>query len=778
MRPLRRNPLNRRFLRDLKTEFPKYAVIFLLLVMSISFVSGFLVADNSMIIAYDSSFEKYNVEHGHFRVRTALNRAQDKAIRKTGISLYENFYTEEPLDNGSTLRFFKDRTEVNLVCLMEGRLPQSEQEAAIDRMYASNNHLKIGDVISGGGHEWTISGLVALPDYSTMFQNNNDSMFDAVLFGVGVLSPEGFERVKEDNLQYCYAWRYADEPSDDTEEDRRASAFLTELNEIVRLEDYLPRYQNQAIIFTGDDMGSDKVMMEVLLYIIIVIVAFVFAITIKDTIRKESAVIGTLLASGYTTRELTLHYMTMPVVVTVIASIAGNILGYTWMKEVCAAMYYNSYSLPTYVTVWNAEAFLKTTLIPAGIMLGVTGGILHRQLKLSPLRFLRRDLSKKKNRRAFPLAHQLPILSRFRTRIILQNSGSYAVLFAGIMFANLLLMFGMQLPVLLDNFKAAIEQGQFAEYQYILKLPISLTDESGTRLERMKDYMEFAAGVETENPTAEKFSAYSLESEEIPGIHKDSVLLYGIRPDSRYVSLPFDKGSVFVSKAYAEKYRLHAGDDITLHEAYGGKSYTLHIDGIADYMGGVCVFMEQRALNRMFDLGESGFAGYFSDEPITDIEPEYIGSVITSEALTKASRQLQVSFGSMMGLVDVFAVIIYMILIYLLSKMIIEKNAQSISIAKILGFTSGEVSGLYITSTTIVVIISMILTILLLGKLMIPLFETMMRSMVAGWIPIKLDMKVNMQMFGIGIAAYAVVAALEMRKIRNTAMEEALKNVE
>jgi putative ABC transport system permease protein len=72
----------------------------------------------------------------------------------------------------------------------------------------------------------------------------------------------------------------------------------------------------------------------------------------------------------------------------------------------------------------------------------------------------------------------------------------------------------------------------------------------------------------------------------------------------------------------------------------------------------------------------------------------------------------------------------------------------------------------------------MSLTILLLGKLMIPLFETMMRSMVAGWIPIRLDMNVNMQMFGIGIAAYAVVAALEMRRIRNTAMEEALKNVE
>ena len=63
-----KNPLNRRLLRELKGEFGKYLVILILLIATISFVSGFLVADGSMLTAYNESFEKYNIEDGHFTV--------------------------------------------------------------------------------------------------------------------------------------------------------------------------------------------------------------------------------------------------------------------------------------------------------------------------------------------------------------------------------------------------------------------------------------------------------------------------------------------------------------------------------------------------------------------------------------------------------------------------------------------------------------------------------------------------------------------------------------
>ena len=92
-------------------------------------------------------------------------------------------------------------------------------------------------------------------------------------------------------------------------------------------------------------MGGDRSMMIVLLYIIIVIMAFVFAITTSNTIRKEANVIGTLRASGYTRGELIRHYMAAPVFVTFIGAIIGNVIGYTVGKDYCAGLYYGSYSL-------------------------------------------------------------------------------------------------------------------------------------------------------------------------------------------------------------------------------------------------------------------------------------------------------------------------------------------------------------------------------------------------------------------------------------------------
>lgn len=62
-----KSPLRKRIPRELKGEIGKYLVVFILMVATIGMVSGFLVADGSMIQAYDEGFEKYNIEDGNFR---------------------------------------------------------------------------------------------------------------------------------------------------------------------------------------------------------------------------------------------------------------------------------------------------------------------------------------------------------------------------------------------------------------------------------------------------------------------------------------------------------------------------------------------------------------------------------------------------------------------------------------------------------------------------------------------------------------------------------------
>ena len=811
-----KNPLRKRLPRELKGELGKYLVVFILMVLTIGMVSGFLVADGSMIVAYNDGFEKYNIENGNFCTNQQIYKSQKEEIQNLGIKLYENFYIEEPLDNGSTMRFFKNRTEINGVCLMKGELPKATGEIAIDRMYADNNDLKVGDTLKSqsGKQTWKITGLVALSDYSCLFQNNNDSMFDSVKFGVSVVTPEEFDTLDQDKLQYNYSWIYDKQPKTEKEEKDVSEELMENIGEIVTLEAFVPRYLNQAITFTGDDMGSDKAMMIILLYIVIVIMAFVFGITISNTIRRESEVIGTLRASGYTRRELIRHYMALPVLVTLVGALVGNILGYTVFKNVCAGMYYGSYSLPTYVTVWSAEAFLLTTVVPVIIMLVVNYGVLRHKLCLSPLKFLRRDLSGRKRKKAIYLSPVIKIFSRFRLRVIFQNMSNYLVLFIGIIFANLLLMFGLLLPSALSHYQVEIQNNMLAKYQYMLQIPVSAV--SGNKFDGLISLLEFYMDSRTDNEDAEEFSAYSLNT--LPGKYKsEEVLLYGIEPDSRYVAIDFndtkdtyegsenttdtkdkkdeagnkvkadnkntanaekESAAVYISSAYADKLLLHVGDTITLKEKYEKEKYSFKIAGVYDYTAALCVFMPRSELNDIFDLGEDYYSGYFSDTKLKDIKSQYIGSVVDLDALTKISRQLDVSMGSMMGMVNGFAIVIYMVLIYLLSKIIIEKNAQSISMVKILGYTNGEISRLYILSTSMVVVLCLLLSLPLETVIMKVLFREMMLSSISGWITLWIDPMIYLQMFAAGIVTYTVVALLEFRRIKKVPMDEALKNVE
>ncbi|MBR1757667.1 MAG: ABC transporter permease [Lachnospiraceae bacterium] len=773
-----RNPLRKRLPRDLKTEFGKYLVIFLLLVLSIGFISGFLVAGESMIKAYDESFEKYNIEDGNFSSKKRLDDEQRNEIEALGIKLYDQFYFEQRLTTGSRLRIFKIRDEVNLVCLMQGALPVGENEIAVDRMFADNNHLTVGDTITvdGTGKVYTISGLVALSDYSTMFESNNDTMFDALTFGVAVVAKEAYDQYPVRGMSYNYAWKYDEKPVDAATEKVVSEELMKQMAKITKLERFVPGYINQAIHFTGDDLGSDRIMMIVLLYIIIIIIAFVFAITTSNTIAQEATVIGTLRASGYTKAELVRHYMAMPTIVTLAAAIVGNVLGYTWLKDVCVFMYYNSYSLPTYETVWSVSAFVQTTVIPLVITVIINYFLLNRALRLSPIRFLRKDLSRKKKKKAIPLSGKLPFFARFRLRVILQNVPNYLVLWIGILFADVLLLFGLGLPVLLNNYQDRIQDTMISDYQYLLNAPISATDEN-KKLESLVQAAMFMHEVETDNPDAEKFSAWTLKT--LGDVaREESITLYGIEPGSQYVKDDLSDGKILISKLMADKYRIGAGDTFTMKEAYEDTTYTFTIDGVSEYEGSVAFFMSREKLNEIFDQEKDFFCGYFSNSPITDISEDYLSTVVDLNAMTKVTRQLQHSMGSMMDMVNVFAVIIFLILMYLLSKIIIEKNAQSISMTKILGYRGGEIRGLYLHSTSIMVVISLLVSIPLVKVVLMELFYVMMLEMISGWLPLTIPNWLYVEAFVMGLLSYALVALIEMRRIKKIPMDLALKNVE
>lgn len=755
-----KNPMNRRYLRELRDDFGKYVVLFLFMAGMIALVSGFLVSNDSMQASYEESFTKYNIEDGNFEISEEADETLLDTLEKEDLTIYKNYYLEEETKEvDSTLRIFINREKINKACLMEGAFPTKKDEIAIDRMYADNNELKVGDTITIQNQKMKITGLVALSDYSALFSNNSDMMFDAMKFGVAAVTEEGFAQFSEDHLHYSYSWIYDEKPEDDTEAKEMADDFLKVLSENAMLENrmlenYIPQYLNQAIHFTGDDMVGDNAMIAVFLYIVVLIIAFVMAITTSNTISKEANVIGTLRASGYSRGELVRHYMVLPLVVMFVAAVVGNILGYSAVKNYMASLYYGSYSLPTFVTRWNADAFIRTTIVPLIMMFVINFAVLTKKMRLSPLRFLRRDLATRKREKAFRLNTRIPIFTRFQIRVFFQNIPNYVVIFIGIMFANFILLFGFLFSPLLDKFSDEILANMISDYQYVLKMP-----------------------VETENTDAEKYIAGTLKT--LEGRFKvEDVLIYGIEPDSDYVPIDFKEDSdIYISSAYANKYGLEKGDTITLSQKYGEKEYDFTVDGIYDYPSSIAVFMTMDEYCEIFDKDEGYFNGYFSNTKLDDIEDKMVSTIITQDDLTKTSRQLKLSMGGQMAIFWVFGVVMFLSLIYLLSKIIIEKNSVSISMTKILGYNNREINRLYMMSTTSAVLLSLLLT--------IPLDNFIMKKMCIGifadypgYFPYYVPGITYVKMLVLGVLSYAVVAVLQMKKIKKVPLGEALKNVE
>lgn len=774
-----KNPLNKRIFRELKGDIGKYTVILLFMTITISFVSGDLVASDSMLTAYQNNFDTYNIENGHFRLQKEASEELIQALEKEDVTIYPDYYVERnytaPLKDSDkmaekTLRIYHNRQDVNRACLMEGAFPKTDTEIAIDRMYAHNNNLAPGDTISIEDKSYTISGLIALSDYSALFEDNADMMFDAMNFSVAVVTDSCFEQLSTRRLHYNYAWTYnKGNPEDDMEEKQWseqlsdtlveesmkenggselaiALGILTLDNEI---EDFVPRYANQAICFTGDDIGGDRNMMIVFLCILIAVMAFIFGVTISHTLTKESAVIGTLRALGYTQTELFLQYMTMPLLITIAGAVFGNILGYTIMKNMIADLYYHSYSLTTYVTIWNTQAFIITTVLPLILMLVITSITIIRKLKYSPLQFIRKDFSKSKHKKAVKLPN-IGFFNRFRLRIIFQNVSGYVTLFFGILVSSILLLFGLLLSPLLTQVASLSVESMPAKYQYLLK-----------------------EEAETENTSAEKFAATSMETYK-NGYKKESAMVYGIFENSRYITDSIPSKGVLISSGMAEKYLLKEGDTFLLKEPYENKLYEFTVAGTWDAPTTISVYMSHSFYCDTFGEDKDFYNAYFSNQTLEDISSDKVYSCITEADMTKLSDQLTLSMGNMFQLFTVFAIVLFLLVVYLLTKIILEKNSESISMVKILGYTDREIGQLYLIATSWVVVLSVLISYIAVTFLLDAIFVLFMKTF-SGWIPFQMAFSTYLKAFALTISAYVVVAFLQMRKIKKIPLDEALK---
>lgn len=217
--------LNKRIPRDLKKNLMRWIALFLLIVVSMFLVVSLIASADSVTLSVNNINKKNNIEDGQFSVIIPLNEKELNSLTKDGVNIEESFYLDFSQEDNSTLRVFKVRKSINLINLETGNVPNNDNEIIIEKNYASAHKLIIGDTITIGNIDYTISGIGSSPDYDYVLQNITDVGANANTFGISFVTDNGYEDLKNTNLskkveEYVYIYTLGESVTNDDLKER------------------------------------------------------------------------------------------------------------------------------------------------------------------------------------------------------------------------------------------------------------------------------------------------------------------------------------------------------------------------------------------------------------------------------------------------------------------------------------------------------------------------------------------------------------------------------
>jgi len=764
--------LNKKVLRDLRSDFLKYSCLFVLIVIAVGVCVGFLEGINSSMSTFDDYCEANNLEDALLQTNKELGKDQWNKIESLGVSLYENFYQDVSIDDNTILRVFNERTEVNIPSIIEGTFPSNQNELLLDRLYMEINDINVGDIIVVGSSSYTVAGKATFPDYTVSLMNTGDMLADRNAFGVCMVSEECFNERFSDAVVHNYAYRYKTSELDDEQRTNTDTEIIESIHEIYtddmsdaeKLEAYLSMTQvidfvnikdNQRVAAVAPKMESNKTMAVFFVAIVIVIIGFVFAIFSKHSIQREASVIGTLLALGVPKRRITLSYLKISTLVTFLGSIIGIILGLTVFISLPVKSMTSYYSMTEMELTIDWEIIVAAAVLPLAATLVINIISLVRQMNISPLRLIRKEFKKNGSARQSKLNFG-SFSFRFKLRLLFRELGCYIILLVGIFLAGWLLMFGVGMNSSFDAYKESIVSSGVSEYQYVLSDAIEIED--------LKD--------------AEKatITAMNIYYEELG--QNMQVTFYGVADSSDcFAGIPLSNdGGIVISTALQKKMNLLIGDTVSF-ETIGTKNVLdYQISGYWDFASELAVFIAQDQLNEGLDRSTEYFNAYLSDTEL-DIDSSSVSSLVTTETRIQAGDVLTRTMASMIYMFIVVSVLVYIIIMYLMMNIVIGRNEVGISMLRIYGYGKRKIVSMYMSLNTILVVLFIIICMPLQVRLMDVFWPAMTRT-ISGYLDFVVDSSSFYIIFAVGIVAYLLASIANIRKIVRTDMSVALKNNE
>lgn len=489
--------------------------------------------------------------------------------------------------------------------------------------------------------------------------------------------------------------------------------------------------------------------------ILMVLFTYVISVFVIHNIEKESSVIGALYALGVTRGQLLFHYLLNPMLIAFLGGVVGCILGFSkygtgWQMGDSIAYY----SLPPMRIVTPGYLLFYSLIMPPVTAVVVNYLVINKKLKCTALSLLRNEQTAGKAGRIQNMnLGNMKFLLRFQIRQMLREIRSAFAVVIGMFICLLILMMSIDCAVLCINFgNACLEETKYA-YMYTYKYPTEDVPEGGTPA-----YVE--------NLKKEAYG-YNLD-----------VTVLGIDDDNPYfpIATADKKNEIVISSAAAQKFGVKVGEKLVLSDEVNERDYAFTVKDIVSFTSGVYVFLDRDIMQELFDQEDDYYNVVFADHAL-DIDNGRLYATVSKENVEESSQIFTDMMGPMVVMLVAISALIFMIVMYLMMKVMIDRSAFSISLMKVFGYHRREIRRLYLDGNFYVILLGALICVPL-AKWSMDLVYPYCIANVAIGMDLKFTPQIYIMIYGGIWLCYIVINFLLVGRLNKLVPAEVLKNRE
>lgn len=748
--------LRKRLPRNCKHNLLRYLALILLIVMGMYVVVSIVGAADTIITQSTDKAEENLVEDGQFSVFLPLTDVQETELLDAGIVLEKMFSIDLETGDESIIRLMKIREKINLIELDEGRLAENSGEIVLEKRYCAEHGLQIGDSIAISGLRFVIVGIGSTPDYDMPVRTFSDMAVESSQFGTGFVTEKQYEEIQKTITSaaedYCYAYRLQASGLTDNEVKQIIKAFDFETN---TLTSFVKRADNPRILAAAGDVQINKKAGLFAGVIVMALFTYVISVFVIQQIQQESSVIGTLYALGAKKKDLLLHYMTLPVILTFAGGVTGTLLGFS-IAGIPTQMTdsYHYFSIPKLDICHPVYLIIYSIAMPPVVAAVVNYLVINRRLSHTALSLIRNEQNVKEGAglKNTPLG-KMNFIRLFQLRQMMREKRIGFTVVCGMLISLLVLMLGLNCFVLCRNVqKDSIDSTKF-EYMYSLKYPEAEIPKGGD-----------ACYVKSLTKTA---MGYTI-----------NISVIGIDGDNKYYGTVPVQGSdsLIISQSVQQKYGLRIGDKLILTDNEEDMDYTFTVKRICDYAGGLAVFMDIDSMRELFGQEKDYYNILLSGTELTIDESRIYSTTTREDVVHSASVFISLMRPMIITMIGA-SVIIFCMVLYLMMGVMIDRAAFGISLVQIFGFRTGEIRKLYLNGNTWIVAAGAAIGIPLAKIIMDALYPWLIANTAVG-MNLKFPWYLYAAVFAGVMAVYFVINTFLVRKLKRITPAEVLKNRE